>query len=162
MGAGSFPAGLGGAGYDVVYQPAAVAPAQSPRSLFYDPKIKQFVLVDANGSPMDVHPIDQIVAMRLTMYVGQSPSAVAVGTKFRAISSGFTPDRAQQMAKQEVDRVLRDLVQAGDVRVSAVSADVTVRGRVQIAVTYVNMRDPRNSQRYPTTMVANVGATNGA
>jgi phage gp46-like protein len=161
MGAGSFPAGLGGAGLDPVYLPTPAAQPLPPRALFYDPRLRQFSLTDALGNQFDVHPVDQIVALRLTSYQGQSTSQTTLGTRLRTISQGLSPDRAQQLAQTEVQRVLQDLIDAGDIRLISVVADVSVYSRTQFAVTYVNLRDPANPLRYPNTTQLNAGSTNG-
>jgi hypothetical protein len=144
--------GSGSMGSDPVYLPAAVAGPLTPRAVFYDPNLKQFVLLDASGNAIDVHPVDQIVAMRLTGYQGQSPSAPDVGTRFRRITQGMPPAKAQQLATSEANRVLADLIAAGDITIQSVATDLSVYSRVMIAVTYVNLRDPRNSLRYPNTV----------
>lgn len=162
MGLGSFPLGTSPLGLDPVYKPAPAAPPIGPRAVKYDPSIRQFVLVDALGNAVDVHPVDQIVALRLTTYQGQSPSEADLGTKLRQISaSGLSAARAQDAANAEIARVLQDLTDAGDILLRSTVSDFSVPGRAMFAVTYVNLRDPNNNKRYPTALAVNVGVTNG-
>lgn len=161
MGLGSFGLGTSPLGADPVYRPVKPTPPLLPRAVKYDPVIRQFVLLDQYGNATDVHPVDQIVALRLTSYEGQSMSETDLGTRLRTISSGLAPKRAQQLATAEVKRVLQDLLDAGDVKLVSVIADVSVYSRAMFAVTYVNLRDPRNATRYPTTIALNAGVTNG-
>lgn len=152
MGFGSFGLGTSSFGADPVYVPSPAAAETYPRAVLYDPRVRQFVLVDQFGNNTDVHPVDQIVAIRLTSFEGQSASAPDLGTRLRNLSQGLTQDKAQTVAYQEVTRVLLDLLNAGDVVLVSVIADLSFYGRASYAVTYVNTRDPNNSTRYPTTV----------
>ncbi len=139
MGAGTFPAGSP-AGFDPVYKPASAAPPISPRALKYDPSIRQFVLYDERGNLIDVDPVDQIVALRLTTFVGQSGSQPDLGTKLLQITANISPERIPQAAQNEVARVLADIVAAGDVRLVSVDTQVGPNGRYIFLVSYVNLR----------------------
>lgn len=155
MGLGSFPLGSGGLGLDPVYKPAAVAPPAMPRAMLYDPRLKQFVLLDVNGIPTDVHPVDQIVAMRLTRYVNDSPSDKNSGTRLRLLAPLMTDANAQKIATTEISRVLGDLITAGDIRFLGVVADLSVYGRAAFAPSYINLRLQPNL-RYPQTTVVTI------
>jgi hypothetical protein len=148
MGAGDFPAGTGGAGIDPNYVPAVVAPFL-PRAVKFDPFLKQYVLTDVNGNLIDVHPIDQIVATRLTTEAGASASAPTLGTLLRAIVARQPAAKITQLAYNEVARVLADLITNNDILLVSVVADTHTRGRNLFAVTYVNLRDPATSPRFP-------------
>lgn len=157
MGLGSFGLGTGVLGADPVYVSAAVAGPVFPRALLYDPRLRQFVLLDPiTGNAIDVHPVDQIVAIRCTTYEGQVGSDPTLGHRLRTITSGMTQQKAQQAAEAEFNRILADLVQAGDISIQSVVADVSVYSRGQFAITYVNLRDPRNALRYPATETTTV------
>jgi len=139
MGAGTFPA-FGPAGFDPVYNPASAAPPISARALKYDPSIRQFVLLDERGNAIDVDPVDQIVAIRLTTFVGQSGSQPTLGTRLLQITASTAPDRIPQAARSEVARVLSDLVASGDVRLVSVNTFNGENGRYIFTVSYANLR----------------------
>lgn len=150
MGAGSFGAGLGGAGFDPVYLPIPQQPVLTPRAVLYDPSVKQYLLTDSNGNKVDVHPIDQIVATRLTMQQGQSASRPDLGTRIRARFAQAAPVRHPQIAYQEVSAELADLISAGDVKLWSVQLLVTPAGAEIVVPTYTNMRDPNTNPNNPS------------
>jgi hypothetical protein len=154
MGAGQFAAGAGGAGWDPVYIPAPPNPVLPPRAVKYDPSIKQFVLVDSSGNAIDVHPVDQIVALRLTTEQGQSASSPKLGTRIRALINGAAPAKHQQIARSEVLRVLKDLLDAGDIKlIDVVATTNATNGAVAFVISYTNLRDPLTDPRYPLARV---------
>lgn len=150
MGLGSFGLGTTPFGADRVYIPPALPAVLTPRALYYDPSTKQFLLYDALGNAIDVHPVDQIVALRLTTTQGQSASDTTLGTRLALLTQGLSTARATQVATQEVTSVVQDLLDNGDILLVSVVADMSVYGRASFAVTYVNLRLPQTSRRYPT------------
>lgn len=140
MGSGVFPAGAGGAGLDPVYRPAPLTPTFLPRSVYYEPRTRQFVLVDAAGNPVDMHPVTEIAVMRLTMEAGGSPSQPDLGTRLREIARTVAPARQAQAAYAEAARVLADLIRAGDLRLVSVVTDTSIAGSIKHAITIVNLR----------------------
>jgi hypothetical protein len=150
MGAGQFGAGAGGAGMDPVYLAVPPAPFTGPRAVKYDPSIKQYVLTDANGNKIDVHPVDQIVVTRLTVEQGSSASSPTLGQRIRKLWNRSQPARYQQIAQAECTRVLQDLINAGDVKLLSVSVTFDpVNGARVVVPTYVNMRSPLTNPRFP-------------
>lgn len=151
MGAGDFPAGAGLAGADPVYLPVPPAPPLTPRAVLYDPSVKQYLLRDARGNAIDVHPIDQIVATRLTTQQGQSASAPTLGTQIRAKFALAGPARHQQIAYQEVASALSDLLSNGDVKLWSVSLQIDPSNlRELITAIYTNLRDPNTNPNDPS------------
>jgi hypothetical protein len=147
---GEFPMGGGTMGLDPVYKPDPPAPVVNPRATKFDPSIKQFVLVDANGNPVDVHPVDQIVAVRWTTQVGQSASSPLMGTRLRTLIQGAAPSRHQAIALAEFNRVVADLVSAGDIVVFGVGlTQDPLNGAEVYTPTYANLRDPNTNPRNP-------------
>ena len=160
MGAGQFGAGAGGAGQDPVYlavPPSAVLP---PRAIKYDPTIKQYVLRDANGNAIDVHPIDQIVVSRWTTEQGQSASSPLLGQRLRKLFAVTAPARKPQVANAEMQRVVQDLINAGDIRYLGTVLRVDpVNNSTVVVPSYVNLRDPLTDPRYPTQNALSVPIT---
>lgn len=154
MGAGQFGCGLGPCGADPVYIPAAATPVLARRAVKYDPSIKQWVLLDASGNQIDVHPVDQMVAVRLTVEQGQSASSPTLGQRIRARINAAAPARHQQIALEECTRALQDLIDAGDVLLlSVVRSFDPVNGAVVFIPSYVNVRtaDPRYPKQSATS-----------
>ena len=150
MGMGDFPAGSGPAGADPVYKPATALPVVGPRAVFYDPSIRQYVLTDASGRPLDVHPIDQIVASRTTSQKNQSTSSPDLGTRILARFKLAPPSRHPQIAYQEMASVLADLITAGDIQLLGVTLTVQPSNGAQIVIpNYINLRNPASSTLYP-------------
>ena len=139
MGAGSLPAGMGGAGFGPPYLPAAVMPVKLPRAVYYDPGSLQYVLTDANGNFLDMDPIDQIVATRWTVQQGQSGSVPGLGTQLKARFALTAPSKYPQIALDELTKAVADLVQAGDVRVVRVTYQL-VGGLNLVQGYYSNLR----------------------
>lgn len=154
MGMGDYPMGLGLAGADPVYKPVPPALVLVPRAVKYDPSIKQYVLFDVNGNAIDVHPVDQIVAIRLTTEQGQSASSPLLGTRIRSLCRAAAQARHQQIAQSEVNRVLKDLIDAGDAKIISVVAQRNPINMAEIfIVTYVNLRAQLVNPRYPQMQV---------
>jgi hypothetical protein len=158
MPAGDYPAGQGPAGFDPVWVPTPPTPAFLPRAEFYDPFQKRFFLTqeDRLGLPaatpptyIDMHPIDQIVALRGTTQKGQSKSATDLGTRIAAVCARQPSARVPQLAYQEVANVFADLIANGDILLLSVTADTSVRGRNLFTINYVNLRDPSTNPKFP-------------
>jgi hypothetical protein len=150
MGAGDFQAGAGPAGFDPVYVPATPSPPFLPRAPFFDPSINQFLTLDENGNPIDMHPIDQIVTLRLTTRKGQSKSATSLGTRLAIVCARLPAPKVLQTAYNEVRSVMQDLITNGDVLLLSVTVK-QLRGQNVFAVAYVNLRDPATNPRFPTS-----------
>jgi len=154
MGLGDFTLGQGLMGHDPVYILVPPAPVLVPRAVKYDPSIKQYDLFDNNGNAIDVHPVDQIVAIRLTTEEGQSGSSPTLGTRIRKLCRAAAPPRHQQIALTECKRVLKDLLDAGDVKlISVVVSRNPVNGAEIFIITYLNVRALSVNPRYPQSQV---------
>jgi hypothetical protein len=150
MGIGQFGAGLGGAGQDPVYLPSPPAPVLPPRAVKFDPSVKQFLLFDENGNAIDVHPVDQIVALRLTTEQGQSASSPGLGQRYRVLFNAAQPVRHQDIALKETKRVLQDLIDAGDIKLLSVVLTTDPVNNAKVVIpSYVNLRSPKTDPRYP-------------
>lgn len=155
MGAGDFPAGAGIAGFDPVYLPVPAAAIVPPRAVKYDPSVKQFLLTDSNGNPTDVHPVDQIVALRLTSEQGQSKSVPGLGTRIRVRFQASPPSKRQQIAFDEVSTQLDDLIKAGDVLLVSVSVATNLNATSVVVASYVNLKSPKLNQQAPLQSAVN-------
>jgi hypothetical protein len=144
MPAGSYGAGVGPAGYDPATQSPAseVAPT---RALRFDLATRRFV-EDGAGGFKDIHPVDQKVAFALGTEQGTLPSVPTFGQRYRARVNGIDPKQIPAVVADETRVVLGDLLAAGDIALLSVETDASVRGRVLIAVTYANLRDPNRTR----------------
>lgn len=141
MGAGSFPAGRGRAGFDPAYLPPAPQVITLPRALEYDPSIRGYTM-NADGTFVDLHPVDQQVAFLLFPEQGSVPSENDLGTRLRKRLERCDPAQIPNIALDEVRTALKAPIAAGDVLLVSVTTDATVRGRVITKVIYVNLRLP--------------------
>ena len=157
MGAGDFPAGAGGAGYDPPYVPPAPVPPFLPRASFFDPSINQFLGQDEDGTNIDMHPVDQIMALRLTTLQGQSKSLTTLGTRLGIICARLQTAKLPQTAYNEVKSVVQDLIDNGDVILVSVTLDpASSPGKNIFDIAYVNLRDPKTNPRFPLTNTRSV------
>jgi len=150
MGAGQFGAGFGSAGVDPVYVPVSPSVVVPPRAVKYDPSVKGFLLTDASGNAIDIHPVDQMVAVRWTWEQGVSASSPSVGQKIRARMAQVGPSKWLAIAVDEFNQAVADLVAAGDVKVLGVTQAVNPSNNSIVFIpSYVNLRDPKTDPRYP-------------
>jgi hypothetical protein len=161
-GAGFYPAGgtPGGpaslAGVDPAYVPSLIVPLQTLVAIEFDPSTRQFVM-NADGSFVGIHPVDQMVCLLLWLQQGDVPSAATLGNRIKVRISRVDPTTIPQIATDEVNTVLRALLDAGDIELasppgggSAVVVDTGVRGAAKIAVYYRNLRLPGSQVRKTT------------
>lgn len=156
MGAGDAPAGAGLAGFDVPYIPPVPQKPFLPRAAFFDPSINQFLTYDENGNPIDMHPIDQIVVLRLATRQGQSKSLTTLGTRLAVVCARLPAAKVPQAAYSEVSSVLNDLIVNGDILLASVTVDQRLRGQNIFKVSYVNLRSPLTNPRYPLSNTSSV------
>jgi len=145
MPAGSFGAGVGPAGADPS-PVSAPTTARPTRALRYDLATRRFV-EDGTGAFVDVHPVDQKVAFLLGTEQGSLPSTPTLGQRYRARVNGVDPKQIPAVVTDETRLALAALLAAGDIDLLDVQTDARVRGRVLIAVTYVNLRDPDRTRK---------------
>ena len=148
MGAGSFPAGMGGAGVDPSYVPLSAPAYTPPRALMFDPRVRQFVQ-NADGSMADVHPVDAQVVYLLFFEAKSSPSQPALGTRIRKRITRVNPKQIPAIVLDEVKTTLGKLIAAGDITLVSVTVDQNSPGAVFYTVSYVNLRDPATDVRNP-------------
>lgn len=137
MGLGDFPCGGSPCGHDALPPPVPPRTTQPPVALRYDGATKDF-LKDDSGRYLEVHPVDQEVALALCVGLGTLPSVPGAGAAFRKIKriTNSTPNLASDMAKA----ALSDLVRAGKIQIQSIAAETRVPpGATLIAVTYVNL-----------------------
>lgn len=138
MGAGTFPAGQGGAGLDPLPTfPQPLTP-RATAALYFDGATADFPL-DANGYYLGIDPIDQEVALALLIRLGTLSSVPELGAAFRTIRK-ITPQTVA-IATDMANTALADLVSAKQIEI--VNIDVQTRprptGAVLIAVAYKNL-----------------------
>ena len=155
-GAGFNLAGLdGGAGIDLVAKtvPAALPPL--PAAINYD-AYNRCLTENADGTFMQVHPVDQAVQLLLTVPQGTCGAIPGVGARYAARLRGIPAAQQQSIALDETRVALAALIKAGDVTLLSVSVVVPNPGSSMVSVSYVNNRLPSST---PTT--ANVMLTTG-
>jgi hypothetical protein len=142
MPAGSYGAGSGGAGFDPLFVSDSTLGAPT-RALRYDLATRRFV-EDGAGGFVDIHPVDQKVALLLGTEQGSLPSVATMGQRYRARVNGIDPRLIPAVVLDETRVTLAALLTAQDIELLDVKTDAaSFRGRVVIAVTYRNLRDPR-------------------
>jgi hypothetical protein len=156
MGAGNYAAGLGPAGFDPPLVPGFVLPPPPLAAIYYDPSIRQYVLTDANGNPLSMDPIDQIVVTRWCTQQGQSTSDPGLGTKLKARFAAADPSKYQSIANDEFTSRVSDLVSSGDVLVARVVYSRLISGANIVQGYYVNLRSQRTNPR--NALASAVGA----
>lgn len=138
MGFGSSPFGIGLFGADVVTA-SSTRLTVPPQAAMYDLKTKAFPLDEDDGTIVSVHPIDQIVALRVSMPLGTIKSLPTLGHEFAKLSR-LAPDKVQPAAERLVTAMYADLVKRGDITILGVRTATPVRGNNQVGIDYVNNR----------------------
>jgi hypothetical protein len=135
-GAGYSGGGIGPAGFNPAAAPDPSKVGRPPRAVNYDPSIRDFTTT--NGYYDAIHPVDQAVALALTIEQGSLKSAPTVGQTYRKIPrlSGAS------FVKQVEDRTnlaLKRLLDAQQIRIVAVNVEQNTIGQTKIEVVYVNL-----------------------
>lgn len=142
MGAGAFRAGSGPAGGSPTRRSVGLGlPNGGPRAALYDPATKSFRL-NPDGTFVEVHEVDQGVAMALGMAAGSILAAPATGHTLLSIPRGSSPSR-QNDADDRVKKALAGFVSRGDIQILNVITEVPTpdaNGRILAAVEYRNLR----------------------
>lgn len=142
MGLASFPCGIGPCGADPVAasSPSVIhAPTTTPSLPKFDIGSRAFV-TNADGTLVQVHPVDQEVNLALGIEEGQIASAKTVGHRIRKIARAGGPDLVARVT-DAVNIALSLPLTRKDIKILDVSVDATtVRGRIATAVTYLNLR----------------------
>lgn len=152
MGAGSYAAGLGPAGYDPVAAPSTRT-ADAVAIPLYDPKIKGYPYApegdDGLCQLVDVHPVMQEVSLALGLGKGTIKSLPGLGINIKRIRNTRSAD-IPEVVRDEVNRALESLIAAKDILLREVRSEAK-NGRVGFEADVVNLRDPR-SERPVTTL----------
>lgn len=137
-GVGSFPAGATLAGTDGPGVTTIRALTRPARAILWDPSTRTFP-TDSNGAFLDIHPVDQAVALALTQALTSVRSASTVGTDWSSLSR--KTGGALQKAAEDVARASLDpWVRSGDITILGITAVAVVRGNNQVEVDYMNNR----------------------
>ena len=141
MGFGNYGAGSGPFGADPVYVPASTA-AENPTASLFD------LTAQAFDRKRLVHPVDQMVAMLLYLEDGSVPSLKGLGSKVRERIARASEQKIPAIVDDEVRRVLKPLVDAGDVEILKITTETANRStRVLYQVDYANLRLPVAKRR---------------
>lgn len=149
MGAGSFGAGVGGAG---TYVPSGsnASAITTPRALKLNPLTRDFMR-DEDGQFISCHPVEHRAMMLLIPALATIRSATAQGGRWREL----VIDNEEVMTARLREMVLeawRPLLAAGDIRVDRIaSRPQNAWGRGRIEIVWVNLRDPEDPNRRITT-----------
>ena len=148
MGAGSYPAGVGPAGFDplVTTPPANLTLPGAP---LYDPETRTFPF-GPNGAARAVHPVDHYVALVCTTPRRSLASAPDEGIDFERIKR-TPPASRQAVVTDEVRHALRDGISRGDLELlgAPILEDDETAG-LAWAVDYKNLRLPgQPARRFP-------------
>ena len=153
MGIGIFQAGRGKAGTDPVQDPSAPSAATAyPRALKLDLQQRAYV-INADGTLADVHPIDASVVHLLGIEQGAIASAKSFGHRLRTRLNRISPLLIPTTAEDEVRAVLSPLISGRDILLVAVAVDASTAGKILIAVTYTNLRDPNFNPQNPAASI---------
>lgn len=151
LGAGTSPAGFGPAGAaPIVIVAPSTAPPQ-PTARLFDLGTRSFPIA-ANGSLATTHYVDQQVNLALGIEVGSVASVGTFGQTIRRIQRLSGP-RLQSQVNDAVNVALALLLRNGDIRLLGVAIDTSVRGRLVVAVSYLNLR-LQNAQKQTATFTS--------
>jgi len=144
MGAGSFGAGIGPAGFD----PLVTTPpnrASLPDAPFYDPSVRGYPFGDG-GELSAVHPVDQYVALVASIPLGSVASSPEDGVDYDRIRLA-QPAARQSTITDCVRYALRDGIARGDILFLGAPIVDEDADSTTFAVDYVNLRLPGQPAR---------------
>ena len=135
---GSASLGLGPLGLDPV-APASAAPGlTAPAAAVYDPMTRDLVIDDA-GLFTGEHPVDQAVALSLTIALGTIASAEGVGQGYSEIV--YRDADIEARVTNAIRLALKARIDAKDVSLDSVTVEATDQG-FNFLVAYRNLRLP--------------------
>jgi hypothetical protein len=150
MGFASKPFGTAPWGADPVVAPSARLTSAPITAGRFDGASRAYVQ-NADGSIAGIHAVDQEVALALSIEEGALASAVTTGHRIRKIKRSAGPTVVADV-QDAVRFALRRVLARQDIAIRSIDVDnTTVRGRIVVAVTYVNLRtlpagtDPRSA-----------------
>jgi len=130
---------MGRAGYDpVVVGTPAVQKTYAP-AIKFDIQSRSFPQ-DSSGRQIPIDPVDQKVSMLIGIEFGTVASAPSQFNKLRGLLSRLPAARKPTVARQEIDRVLKLMIDAGDITINFVSVDTIASGTDQVGLNYTNLR----------------------
>ncbi len=133
---GFYPLGFGPLGAVPPSTPAVPVRATYPRSLWFDGATRDYT-IGADGRYLDLHPVDQRVALALLVALGSITLAPALGSTITSVAPGAPTTLAAATAA--VRRALRDLLAEPAIVLRSVVVETSAHGRLEAAVTYVNL-----------------------
>jgi hypothetical protein len=136
-GFGWYPLGYTPLGYNPVIPPDAPRDVSPPAALRFDGQSRDYLL-DANGFYNSSHPVDQKVALALSVSRGAIAAAPEIGNKLRTIKR-VTATVATTLAKQYIRECLAEFTAAKSIEILDIQIDTSVPGRLLFAVTYLNL-----------------------
>ena len=137
MGAGSCPAGHAPAGADAGVSSGPPRPTTYPRAIQFLAQQRGFPIDDA-GRYIDVHPVDQRVAMKLTFVAGSLGSNQEIGHKLRSIPY-TTAATVPAEVRDAVALALADELAAGEIKILEIVTEAVSLARIAVVVSYVNL-----------------------
>lgn len=142
MGAGTYAAGVGPAGFDPVgaWTVRSTSPAVTP---LFDPYTRDFPFAPTGGDFLAVHVVVQEACLALGIPLGSMASAPKLGIDVKRIRSTRAAD-IPAVCRDEVERCLSRLIERKDLRIKEIRAEAG-GGRVGLEVDIVNLRDPENA-----------------
>lgn len=114
--------GEGDAGEDEPI-PAASMRRATPAAVLWDPELR-YTLLDGDGRPTEIHPVDAWVIYQLGLEYGSIPASPATGNRIRKALAAVSADQRQQTAYYETRVALQQGIDAGDVELLSVEVDV--------------------------------------
>lgn len=139
MGFGSSPFGTSPWGADPVVAPSTRIVAPPVGAMKFDGATRTFVQ-NVDGTMAGIHPVDQEVALALSLEEGAVGSTKGLGHHVRRIKRSVGPTVIADVT-DAVKFALRRPLSRKDIVILSIDVDNTrVRGRIVIAVQYVNLR----------------------
>ena len=144
MGAGSYPCGVGRAGFDPPRAVGRLTPIL-PLAAFFDPSTRDMPLTAA-GDIQSVHPVDQKVSLALGISVGGASPSPGLGLDIARVRRA-SRIQMQAILDDIVRNALEEVLTAGDVELVGVTILIQTAGRTAFEVAYRNLRLPSASNR---------------
>lgn len=135
-GAGTYPAGFGPPGFAPVVAADPPDPATYPRSILLDGATRDFTL-DAKGRYVDLHPVDQKVALALLVAKGKLAADSSQGQALASVTFGTD---VVNKTTTTVREAVADIVAANEISIIAIEVDAKADvGAIFVAFSYLNL-----------------------
>jgi len=143
MALGDYECGEGPCGFDPVVSSDPRAPARAPAAAEFDGATRDFPR-DSSGNFRALHPIDQGVALALSVKRGSIRSAPAVGNTIHELDRRDSSRIEQQVTARVNDAYPLSVFLADkSVTTLKIEWEVTYLGAIHVAYTYTNNRTGR-------------------